>query len=91
MISTRFIRNGHGDVVERQRLKKLLDERNLSDVPVAPSPCEAGKLLGLGSIVPGSVAEVGRFAAQIAETDPTGLRQGRGMPRRPIHVVVRST
>lgn len=58
MVATSLIRNGNYEVIERQQLQKLLQERNLTDAQVAEAPEHAGKVLGLDFVVLGSIAKV---------------------------------
>ncbi len=58
MISTSLINIGKFDVIERQQLDKLLEERDLTAAQIAAAPSETGKILGLDYVVLGSVAKV---------------------------------
>ena len=58
MISTNLINTGKFDVVERQQLNRLLEERDLTASQIAASPGEMGKILGLDYVVLGSAAKV---------------------------------
>ncbi len=58
MLSTSLINVGKFDVIERQQLDRLLQERDLTAAQIAASPRELGKVLGLDYVVLGSVAKV---------------------------------
>ncbi len=53
-----MINTGKFDVIERQQLDKLLEERDLTAAQIAASPSKMGKILGLDYVVLGSVAKV---------------------------------
>ncbi|MFH0982554.1 MAG: CsgG/HfaB family protein [Planctomycetota bacterium] len=58
MLSTSLINTGKFEVIERQQLDKLMQERDLTTAQIAASPGELGKVLGLDYVVLGSVAKV---------------------------------